>query len=155
MLKFTIFRRMSLWSLAAILAGTTSISVNANPIQISQGPQQSKLLRGFTRGTVGLHNIVGNRDQNQNRCMGYGSASPDHQLELKSGITQISFQVRTQRQDSTLVIKGPGNAVFCADDSSFGKDAGIKLNNLPPGQYEVWVGSFDAGKTFPYTLSIQ
>ena len=134
----------------------TAVNANIKTVQISSGPQQQRLLRGYTRGTVGLHNIVGERDRNRNRCMGYGSTSPDFQLELKQGASnQVDLQVRSKSKDTTLVVRGPGNAVFCADDSNLGKDAGMKLNNLQPGLYQVWVGAFDAGDNFPYTLTIR
>lgn len=155
MLKVTTIRYFTLLSFAALLAGVAFSPADASPIQLFSSPRSSKLLRGYTRGTVGLHNIVGERDQRRNRCMGYGSASPDHQLDLRRGLTDVSLQVRSKFKDSTLVLKGPGNALFCADDSSLGKDAGMKLNKLPPGLYDVWVGAFDAGDNFAYTLSIR
>ena len=155
MLTLSTIRKITLFSLVSCFIGTFRIPVQANPIPISAGSPNAKILRGYTRGTVGLHNIVGERDQRRNRCMGYGSASPDHQIQLQPGRAQISFQVQSKRRDTTLVVKGPGSSIFCADDSPLGKDAGLKLNNLPPGRYEIWVGAFDAGENFAYTLSIQ
>lgn len=135
------------WTTASTASQIVRLSGDSSP--------QVKVLRGYLRGTVGLHNIVGNRDQRRQRCMGYGSASPDHQIEITQNLSRISLQVRSRARDTTLVIRGPKNSIFCADDSQLGKDAGMTLSNLQPGLYQVWVGAFDSGDKFPYTLSIR
>lgn len=157
MFNFKKCSRLSLIGLVALMASLfPTAEVASQTIRLSAQPSnQPKVVRGYVRGTVGLHNIVGERDRQQQRCMGYGSASPDHQLDLTQGLTTVSLQVRSRAKDTTLVIRGPNDAVYCADDSALGKDAGMTLQNLPPGLYQVWVGSFDMGGKFSYTLSIQ
>ena len=144
----------------ALFLITTSISApalaNRKSILIAARPVRKPLVvRGFIRGTVELHNLVGDRDKANRRCMGYGGAAPDHVLDISKGVSQLSLQVRSSAKDTTLVIKGPNQSLFCADDSKFGKDAGINLTNLTPGRYQVWVGSFDARKNFSYQLSLR
>lgn len=157
MVKFNWRRAGILGALALI---TTSISApalaNKKSILIASRPTRKPLVvRGFIRGTVELHNLVGDRDKANRRCMGYGGAAPDHILDISKGVSRLDLQVRSSAKDTTLVIKGPNQTLFCADDSKFGKDAGISLSNLSSGRYQVWVGSFDSGKNFSYRLSLR
>ena len=148
-------RMLGLAALFICLVPITAIA-NTQTVQLSkQTLNQPKRFRGYIRGTVGLHNIVGERDQLRRRCMGYGSASPDYQLEVTEGMPSLALQVRSRAKDTTLVIKGPNNRILCADDSALGKDAGMTLQNLEPGLYQVWVGAFEIGDRFSYTLSLQ
>ncbi|MEM9137474.1 MAG: hypothetical protein AAGB01_09020, partial [Cyanobacteria bacterium P01_F01_bin.42] len=67
-------------ALATCLIATTASANQIVSLPVTQS-SQPQVLRGYLRGTVELHNIVGDRDQRRERCMGYGSASPDHQFE--------------------------------------------------------------------------
>lgn len=89
----------------------------------------------------------------QNMCLGYGSTSPDHMLILKKSVTQLKLQVNSNR-DTTLLIKGPGNRLYCLDDSAKGKDAGWVADQLPAGKYAIWVGSFERGQQFRYSVTV-
>ncbi len=113
-----------------------------------------QVIRGVTLGAVELHYLVGDRDSFQNRCMGFGSVEPDHVLKVSSNIKTLNLQVISKNQDTTIVVKGNGK-VYCADDSSLGKDAGITLSDLKSGDYSLWVGSFEAQQKIPYSLTIQ
>ena len=158
MLNFQPLLRSRLVGFSALFVCLFSLSVDAvvPTIRLSPKPSsQPKVVRGFLRGTVGLHNIVGEKDQRKKRCMGYGSATPDHQLSVTNRRSKLSLQVRSRAKDTTLFVRGPNNSIFCADDSALGKDAGLILSNLKPGLYEVWVGAFDNGDRFSYTLSIR
>ncbi len=126
------------------------------PIQLGLANAPSpKVVRGFTRGSVALFKTVGDRDANNRRCMGYGSLQPDHVVEVKDNLKQLSLQVGTSGLDTTLLVKGPGDRLLCADDAlNGGKDAGLKLENVKPGTYQVWVGAFEPGDKFKYTLTL-
>ncbi|MGB8700469.1 MAG: hypothetical protein WCD18_13725 [Thermosynechococcaceae cyanobacterium] len=113
-------------------------------------------VRGYARGTVPLFKTVGDRDSDQKRCMGYGSLAPDHVIEVPKNVSRLMLQLKTRSQDTTLVVAGPNNQLYCADDSLKGdKDAGIVLTNVRAGRYNVWVGAFESGTGFRYTLNIE
>ena len=117
---------------------------------------QNVNIRGYAKGTVALFQSVGDRDSANRRCMGYGSLAPDHMIELGKGTSQITLQLKSQNQDTTLVVVGPDNRLYCADDSpNGGRDAGLVLSGLKPGSYKIWVGTLDAGLNVRYQLSLQ
>jgi hypothetical protein len=66
------------------------------------------------------------------------------------------LQLKTRSQDTTLIVEGPNQQLYCADDSPTGhKDAGLVLTNVKAGHYKVWVGTFKPGAGFRYTLSLE
>lgn len=131
--------------------------VKANPANfasLSLSPGfSSHTIKGYAKGIIALHRIVGERDMQKNMCLGYGSPSPDHMLVLKKNVNKLRLQVNSRR-DTTLLIKGPGNRLYCLDDSEKGKDAGWVANQLPAGKYSIWVGSFERGQQFRYTVTV-
>ncbi len=131
--------------------------VNANPANfasLSLSPGfSSKTVKGYAKGAIALHRVVGERDMQRNMCLGYGSPSPDHVLVLKKKVNKLRLQVNSRR-DTTLLIKGPNNRLYCLDDSSKGKDAGWIANQLPAGKYSIWVGAFERGQQFRYTVTV-
>ncbi len=144
------------WSLL-VLMPLLSAPVFARPSNfgtLSLAPgKAAKNVKGYAKGAVALHKIVGDRDRNNNRCMGYGSPSPDHLLVLQKNFSRLQFQVNSGK-DTTLLLKGPDNKLYCVDDSSKGKDAGFVAKNLKAGSYKVWIGTFDLGDNYRYTLSV-
>jgi hypothetical protein len=120
------------------------------------GTAQSIDVRGYAKGTVALFKTLGDRDSGQQRCMGYGSLEPDHIMEIQPKASEVILQVKTRSQDTTLVVEGPNNKLYCADDSSKGgKDAGLTLKAPKAGTYRVWVGTFEPGAGVRYLLSVQ
>jgi hypothetical protein len=120
------------------------------------GTPQSIDVRGYARGTVALFKTLGDRDSAQQRCMGYGSLVPDHIMEIEQKTAAVTLQVKTRAQDTTLVVQGPNDQLYCADDSSKGtKDAGLTLADPKAGTYKVWVGTFEPGVGVRYLLSVQ
>lgn len=138
--------------LTPLLASASGLTATRLSLDASNA---SKVLRGFAHGSVSLHKLVGDRDSRSKRCMGYGSLTPDHVLSLSQNFKSLKLQVKSNNRDTTLIIKGPNQKIYCADDSSLGKDAGITLHNLKSGDYSVWVGTFEPKQKFPYSLSLE
>ena len=136
---------------SAIANSANFASLNLSP-GFSPSPQTVK---GYAKGAIALHRIVGERDMQKNMCLGYGSSSPDHMLVLKRKFTKLKLQVNSQNRDTTLLIKGPRNRLYCLDDSAQGKDAGWIADKLPAGHYSIWVGSFERGQQFRYTVTVE
>jgi hypothetical protein len=51
------------------------------------------------------------------------------------------------------MVRAPNGQVFCADDT-FSINPSVDLRGLPPGNYQVFVGSYAAGQRFPYELAV-
>ncbi len=152
------------WLLIAVVASglTTAMPTRAELIQGDKillgvaGTPQSVDVRGYAKGSVALFKTLGDRDSAQQRCMGYGSLAPDHTVEIEQKASALTFQIKTRSQDTTLVVQGPDNKLYCADDSSTGtKDAGLTLTDPKAGTYKVWVGTFEPGTGVRYLLSVQ
>jgi hypothetical protein len=146
---------------AMALVGVTLaplVQAQSSPEMISfaSGSAEKVEVRGFASATVPLYQAIAERDSNQQRCMGYGALTPDHVLDLKGDVSQLKLRIASRGQDTTLVVQGPGDRLICADDApEGGKDAGIDWNNAKAGTYKVWVGAFDAGNRFRYTLNAE
>ncbi|WP_404786963.1 hypothetical protein [Altericista sp. CCNU0014] len=158
------FSRLSQWAAVGLLVSVTAAGlVSPAKAELEQGttlvlaaPAQNVDLRGYVKGAVALFKTVGDRDSNQKRCMGYGSLTPDHTIEIQQKTSQMTLQLRTKQQDTTLVVEGPNNRLYCSDDSAGGgKDAELVLSDLSSGSYKVWIGAFEPGAGFRYTLNVR
>jgi hypothetical protein len=152
--------RLSWLVTAAIATGLLTPTAIAESVQgekiIIAGAGQSLDVRGYAKGTVSLYKTIADRDSRQNRCMGYGSLQPDHLMEIQKQTSEVTLQIRTRSQDTTLLVEGPDNRFYCVDDSpEGGKDAGLSLKNVKAGSYKVWIGTFDAGVGARYVLNVQ
>jgi hypothetical protein len=158
------------WLLSAIAIGLLSVILTmpahsrpkaefreGEPLVLGSQAGRDINVRGYARGSVALFKTIGDRDVNQRRCMGYGSIAPDHVIELQEKTPRLTFRVSSREQDTTLIIEGPKGELYCADDTPEGnnKDAQLVLNNARNGNYRVWIGSFESGTGFRYSLNIR
>jgi hypothetical protein len=147
------------WS-GLILAALTSApafaqSANFDSLTLAPGFADSAgVVQGFTSGSVPLSSIA-NRDQAGNLCLGFADSTPDHILVLQDDFAQLNLQVNSGGGDTTLLIQGAGDTVYCGDDSDNSTDASIQAVDLQAGEYRIWVGSFDANVRYDYMLSIR
>lgn len=158
--------RIAQWLTVGLLASSLSVIPSLSslaelrpndPIPLGGAAALPNLdVRGHAKGSVALFKTVGDRDINQTRCMGYGSLAPDHVIDIQKKLSSATFQIKSQGEDTTLVIVGPNNRIYCADDSpKGGKEAGLTLTDVKSGLYRVWVGTFEPGSKVRYTLNIQ
>jgi hypothetical protein len=139
----------------APVAPTLAESANFEALNLSPGFSRADgIVRGFTGGAYSLPSIA-NRDREGKRCLGFGDTQPDHIMVLQKNFARLQLQVNTQGKDTTLVVKGPNNTIFCGDDTGASKDASLAATNWPAGTYEVWVGTFDANNRWKYTLTVR
>lgn len=130
-------------------------SANFGTLTLSPGFSRAiGTVRGFTGGSYSLPAIA-NSDREGKRCLGFGDTQPDHIMVLQKDFSRLRLQVDTQGKDTTLVVKGPNNSVLCGDDTGSSKDASVSQTKWAAGTYEVWVGTFDAGARWKYTLTAQ
>lgn len=110
------------------------------------------VLTGYTGGSYSL-TAIATRDQNGTACIGYSDVNPDHVVVLQQDFSQLTLEVDSGGNDTTLVVKGPGNTIRCAFGSRSQPDAILAGEDWEAGEYKVWVGSIDANRQLDYTLS--
>jgi hypothetical protein len=152
-------RRIFHWAFLALLVGlippVLAQDSNFGAATLSAGFQPAQgVMQGRTGGSFSLSSIA-NRDRAGNLCVGFGDSTPDHILNLRSGFARLSLQIDSRGNDTTLIVQGPNGFLRCGDDTGGSKDASVEGTSLPAGSYRVWVGAFDAGKQFDYTLTVR
>lgn len=130
-------------------------AANFDSLTLAPGfPAGAGAVQGYTRGSFSLSSIA-NRDRAGNMCLGFADSTPDHILVLQRNFSRLDIQVNSGGGDTTLLIQGPDRTVRCGDDTGRSKDASIGDSNWQAGQYRVWVGSFDSGVRYDYTLTVR
>ncbi|PPS44120.1 hypothetical protein [Chroococcidiopsis sp. TS-821] len=107
-------------------------------------------LRGISGGSVPAQKVAGRSETVNGPCVGFVDVEPDHTLVLKDFFKYLRLQIQSP-QDTTIIVRGPGGT-WCNDDAE-GKNPGIGGEWLA-GSYDVWVGSFERDKYYPYILRI-
>lgn len=80
-------------------------------------------------------------------CKGWVTRRPDAIIRLTGRSSRLRFYVTTaERADTTLVINSANGSWRCNDDSWNGLSPTVDIPNAPPGQYDVWVGSYHQGE---------
>ncbi|BAZ89355.1 hypothetical protein NIES932_08310 [Raphidiopsis curvata NIES-932] len=108
------------------------------------------LVRGMSGGLVPAGEVNRMDNTPTGPCSGFVDETPDHILKLTSKFDYLKLQVESP-EDTTIMISGVGGT-WCNDDLD-GKNPGISGEWLQ-GTYKIWVGSYQQGKYFPYTLKI-
>ncbi len=83
-------------------------------------------------------------------CAGWIAPAPDHIIEITAP-EELTFRIRAV-EDTTLVVRGPGDAVFCRDDDE-GLDPVLR-QVFTPGTWQIYVGAYDQNVTAPYRLTV-
>lgn len=84
-------------------------------------------------------------------CRGYIPAQPSYILQSPTGFRFLRVFAQSG-SDTTLMIRGV-NQTWCADDT-YGNNPGLDLRALPPGRYDIYVGTYAQGQTAPFQLSL-
>ncbi|MGF2040158.1 MAG: hypothetical protein RMZ43_033470 [Nostoc sp. CmiVER01] len=127
--------------------GTFTLSTNSNPVP--------ETVQGFTGGSYSL-SAISNRDRDQKPCIGFADPNPDHIMVLEKDFPQMTIQVDSNGNDTTLLIKGPDQTTIrCGDDTGKSKDASVSDRNWKRGTYRIWVGTFNPGAKRDYTLKVE
>ncbi|WP_414528293.1 hypothetical protein [Nodularia chucula] len=107
-------------------------------------------VRGMSGGSVPGRKVAGRAETPTGPCTGFVDTTPGHTLNLTNRFEYLKLLVESP-QDTTMIVKGPGGT-WCNDDFE-GKNPGI-VGEWLPGIYQIWVGSYEKDKYFPYTLQI-
>jgi len=88
-------------------------------------------------------------------CPGWVSEQPDVIVDFTEmyGFLRFAFRADDPSHDTTLIINDPQGRWICNDDG-VALNPMVDLGDAAPGQYDVWVGSFEAGAYVPGTLLV-
>ncbi|MEO0466112.1 MAG: hypothetical protein AAF216_06180 [Pseudomonadota bacterium] len=87
-------------------------------------------------------------------CAGYATSNPDlklHWTDESAGL--LSLWVESEG-DTTLVINDSFGNWHCDDDSAGGTNPLVELDTSASGQFDIWVGSYEADANYAATLYI-
>lgn len=92
-------------------------------------------------------------------CVGFVTATPDYILRtsapssLNISFTSSQPAVAVSPTDTTLVVNTASGGWQCNDDTD-GANPRVRIAAAPPGQYDIWVGAYQAGTNTRGTLMI-
>jgi len=86
-------------------------------------------------------------------CVGYVTRQPDFIFNLSGRSPFLRIYV-TSNSDTTVIVNAGDSHWHCNDDSFGGTNPTVDIANAPPGQYDVWVGSYQSGVQAPSQLHI-
>ena len=88
-------------------------------------------------------------------CTGHGATMPTHHLSV-TGETALVLRVMAYApggEDLTIAIRGSDGQIRCNDD--FDGLAPLVEGTFPPGEYDVWVGTYYGGAaSVPFDLGV-
>ena len=148
------------WLLAAITAmiATPLVAATANFSTLTLKPgfeSEQGITNGHTGGSYSL-SAMSNRDKDKKVCIGFGDPNPDHILVLEQDFDNLKILVNSGGQDTTVFVKGPDDqTIRCGDDTGRSKDASVSDKQWKKGTYQLWVGTFNPGDRYNYTLTVE
>lgn len=89
-----------------------------------------------------------------NGCSGYITDAPDLRLNYTAGELPLIVSVASSA-DTTLVVNGPDGRWTCDDDGGrAGSNPSVRFERPQSGRYEIWVGTYESGRTQSARLHI-
>ena len=125
----------------------------------------SNLASGFMPDPVNIHvTSGGNLDAGSmglgSGCVGHVTRQPDYILHLTSRSPSLRIYVTVPGAapvtptDTTLLVNAAHGHWHCNDDSYGTANPTVDLPNASPGQYDIWIGSYQSGHNVAGTLHI-
>lgn len=108
------------------------------------------VVRGKSGGKLKAVEVVNIESTATGFCNGFIGQKPNHILVLGSFFEFLKLEVSSS-SDTTIIVEGPGG-VWCNDDATSANPA-IE-GEWQPGQYRIWVGSYQESAKDEYQLSI-
>jgi hypothetical protein len=152
MKKFPITRVLINLVGLALVAVLPAISVRSEPMPLSRNFRPDPIkLEGTAGGNVSLTALAGV----DAKCRGFANTQPNHVLELGANFPALDILAYTGNvnDDLTMLIKGAGGLVICADDEHQRRNPQV-FRRLPQGSYQIWIGSSEQNKSIKYSLSL-
>lgn len=104
------------------------------------------LSAGFTPDPFSIEIVAGGpiRARDTVDCAGYIAEAPDFRLSYAAGDLPLFISV-ISGDDTTLVVRAPGDDWICDDDSGGSLNPLVTISSPLSGQYDIWVGVFNGG----------
>lgn len=168
---------VSLAALAGCGGGTTTVAEETTPVQATQAsplitggtqsnfggaeiatgflpdPHQVQVVSGATPTDSVDINQLSLAPVNSGACRGYATHEPDYIVRVTQPGQLLRFFVNAPA-DTTLVINDGAGRWWCSDDDGGNLNPLIDIANPPAGQYDIWVGSYQAGANIQGVLSV-
>lgn len=94
-------------------------------------------------------------------CSGWTRDVPHHRLRVTQRMPFLRVMALSRRSgrssteaDLTLVVRGPGDTVWCIDDGAAGFTDPWIDHAVEVGEYDIYVGNHDRGVSTRYQLSL-
>ena len=87
-------------------------------------------------------------------CTGFVTQRPDFILNYTAASPGFLRFYVTAGGDTTLVINGADGQWYCNDDSNGSTNPMVDISSAATGQFDVWVGSYQAGENVGGVLHI-
>jgi serine protease Do len=137
--------------LARIASATSAPVIEGGQLDFTQDPTfgLEALSAGFSPDPYRLEMVSGGEvavEYLGAGCAGFAAVSPDFRLNWTGRSAQLRFFFSTSGGgDTTLLVNQPDGSWLCNDDSEGSLDPMIALSDPAEGQYDIWVGSYEAG----------
>ena len=116
-------------------------------LQLSSGFLPDPVVRELHAGGADPNPVEGDG------CRGFiNLGAPDFDLNYSAGSMPLYIYARSDA-DLTLVVNDAHGAWHCSDDVD-GTHPVIRLDGPPSGNYNIWVGTYQAGELQPATLYV-
>lgn len=87
------------------------------------------------------------------QCVGSIANAPDVRLNYRAGQGLPLYLSVVANADTVLVVNLPNGQWACNDDFE-GVNPGLIFRNPQSGQYDIWIGHYDRGRSIPAQLRI-
>jgi len=88
-------------------------------------------------------------------CTGFAAVAPDYRLNWSGNSPELRvFFAAQDGGDTTLLVNLPDGSWVCNDDARDSVNPLVAISDPPEGQYDIWVGSYNAGAYVTGTLNI-
>ncbi len=108
-------------------------------------------------GAAGANSVdianAGLSPMNSGACRGFATAQPDYIVHVTNPGQYLRFFVNAPG-DTTLVINDGAGHWWCSDDDGGNLNPLIEMNGPVGGQYDIWVGSYQAGANIQGVLGV-
>jgi serine protease Do len=139
--------------LPLVIGGSAS---NFGSVDLAAGflpdPHSVPVVSGATATDAVDLSSLGLSPMNSGACRGFATSSPDYIVRFTPG-NHLRIYVEAPGDTTLVVNDGQGNW-WCSDDDGGNLNPSIEIPNPVGGQYDIWVGSYQAGANIRGTLHV-
>lgn len=105
------------------------------------------------------HSVVAGGDLNLSNCgsvpgVGHIIQSPDFTMDFDAQGRGRMLEIRVDAQCDAVLLVNTATGSWEFNDDTNGTDPAIRIHNAPSGQYDIWVGTYNAS-TCAATMTVE